>query len=119
MNEKIQMWKAKNQKGSVILKRYYDQLSEFILDKLKNTNGITLVELIEKGNEEIAKDFVGNFSWLLLIVKKDLEVMGIIAIEKHPDRTQMISLRKRRANKNKYMDRIRSGDIANNDYHYE
>lgn len=101
MNEKIQLWKAKNQKGAVILKRYYDQLSAFILNKLKNKDEITLVELIENANEEISKDLGGNFSWLLLIVKKDLEVMGLITIKKLPDRTQLISLRKRSVKKYK------------------
>jgi hypothetical protein len=119
MRETIQMWKAKNQKGDVISKRYYDQLSSFILGKVKNSDGITLIELIEQANEEIAKDFGGRFSCLLLIVKKDLEVMDVIAIEKLPDRTQFISLKKRSTKKIKYMDKVRSVHYnPNNGYEY-
>jgi len=74
---------------------------------LKNTDGITLVELIEKAEEEIREDF-GNISYLFLNVKIDLEVMGMITIEKLPDRTQFISLKKQRARKVNYMDKVRS-----------
>ncbi len=119
MTETIQMWKAKNQKGDIISKRYYDQLSSFILGKLKNCDGITLVELIEQANEEIPKDFGGSISCLLLIVKKDLEVMGTITIENLPDRTQFISLKKRNARKINYMDKVRSVQYdVNKDYQY-
>lgn len=107
MSETIQMWKAKNQKGGVISKRYYDQLSTFILCTLKKTDGITLVELIEKADEEIKNDF-GKIASLFLNVKKDLEVMGMITIEKLPDRTQFITLKKRSARKINYMDKVRS-----------
>lgn len=107
MSETIQMWKAKNQKGGVVSKRYYDQLSTFILNTLKNTDGITLVELIEKAEKEIREDF-GNISYLFLNVKIDLEVMGMITITKLPDRTQFISLKKQRARKVNYMDKVRS-----------
>ena len=93
-------------KGDVISKRYYDQLSTFIIRTLKNTDGITLVELIEKAKKEIHKDF-GSISCLLLDVKKDLEVMGMITIEIFPDRTQFISLKKQRARKVNYMDIVR------------
>jgi hypothetical protein len=107
MNETIQLWKAKNQKGGVISKRYYDQLSNFILSTLKNTDGITLVELIEKAKEEIHENF-GNISYLFLNVKKDLEVIGLITIQTLPDRTQFISLKKQSARKANYMDKVRS-----------
>ena len=118
MTEMIQMWKAKNQRGVVISKRYYDQLSAFILGKVKNTDGITLVELVEQANEEFPKDF-GSISSLLLNVKKDLEVMGIITIEKLPDRTQFISLKKQRTRKINYMHKVRSVQHnPNNDYQY-
>ena len=106
MTETIQMWKAKNQKGDVVSKRYYDQLSAFILSKLKNTDGITLVELLEKANEEIPKGF-GSISCLLLNVKKDLEVMGIITIEKFPDYTQYITLSKPNSRRNSFLHKIR------------
>lgn len=108
MTETVQMWKAKNQKGAIISKRHYDQLSSFILSKLKGTDGITLLELIEQANEEIAKDFGSSISYLLLVVKKDLEVMGKITIENLPDRTQFISQKKHRTRKINYMDKVRS-----------
>lgn len=106
MTETIQMWKGKNQRGAVISKRYYDQLSAFIISKVKNTDGITLVELIEQANEEIPKDF-GSISCLLLNVKNDLEVLGIIAIEKFPDYTQFITLRKTNSKRSSLLNKIR------------
>lgn len=114
MTETIQTWKAKNRKGAVIPKRHYDQLSSFILTKLRNTDGITLLELIEHARAEIAKDYGDSVSYLLLIVKKDLEVMSIITIEKLPDRTQFISLKKRSARKTSYMDKVRKVEFNSN-----
>ena len=107
MTETIQMWKAKNQKGDVISKRYYDQLSVFIIGKLKKTNGISLIELIELANIEISKDFDRSISCLLLNVKKDLEVMGIIKVEKFPDYTQFITLSRQNSRRYSILQKIR------------
>ena len=111
MTETIQMWKAKNQKGVVISKRYYDQLSAFILSKLKNTDGITLVELVDQAKKEIPKG-IGGISCLLLNVKNDLEVLGIITIEKFPDYTQFITLSKSKSKRASLLNTIRKIEAA-------
>ncbi len=94
MNEIIQIWKTKNKKGVFISKQLYSQLSEFIMEKLKNTDCVTLVELIEKVNEEVFKDTSGNGACWLLNVKQDMEVLGLINVKKLPDRTQIITLKR-------------------------
>ena len=74
----IQTLRPDGKKGIVLLKRYYEQLSYFILSSVYAQEQLTLHELLEKGEQQLADSIDSEITWYLLQVKLDLEARGFI-----------------------------------------
>lgn len=78
MEEKIQTLHPQGKKGVNISKAKYDQIAEFILNKLKIHNSISYEALNDQAEEELEATFDGSIPWYIVTVKLDLEARGII-----------------------------------------
>ena len=76
--EKILTLHPQGKKGVNILKRRYDQICNFILDKLKKRGEITFQELNDLAVKELSGSFDGKVTWYMVTVKLDLEAREII-----------------------------------------
>ena len=83
--------------GAIISKHSYDTLSNFIISTLASTTDqfITLNDLLEKAQKEIAHAFPGDMLWYLLQVKHDLEAREILTIDVDRSRVQRLKLVKK------------------------
>lgn len=75
--DKILTWHPAGKKGVYIAKKDYDLLCEFILTVLR-AQEITLKDLIEMGDSQLALKIDRDISWQILVVKLDLEARGLI-----------------------------------------
>lgn len=76
--ERILTLHPQGKKGTNILKRKYDIICEYILDKVKQHNIITYEDLSDLAVEELSDRFDGKVIWYIVVVKLDLEARGII-----------------------------------------
>jgi hypothetical protein len=76
--EKILTLHPQGKKGVNILKRRYDQICKFILDKLEKRGDITFQELTDLAVKELSDSFDGKVIWYMVTVKLDLEAREII-----------------------------------------
>jgi hypothetical protein len=74
----IQTLRPDGKKGIVLLKHYYEQISNFILSSVYAQEQLTLHELLEKGEQKLADAIDSEITWYLLQVKLDLEARGYI-----------------------------------------
>lgn len=58
----------------------YRALSEFIIAELKEKGPITLTDLLDQALAKKEFQTIGNLSWCLLNVKRDLQARGIIQV---------------------------------------
>jgi hypothetical protein len=89
MENKIQLLKDRKSNGLLISASDFELVSNLILSTLTERGNMTLTELVELNPMHVA-DFAGDFSWLLLQVKRHLEVTGTIMTEMLPGRVQCI-----------------------------
>lgn len=78
----------------MIIKNRYDLLCDFIFEKLRFNDYVTLTELLEDAEEYLMGRIKENLLWSLLQVKQDLVVRGLIIISFQRNRVQVISLKK-------------------------
>ena len=76
--EKILTLHPQGKKGVNILKRRYDKICKFILDKLEKRGDITFQELTDIAVKELSDSFDGKVIWYMVTVKLDLEAREII-----------------------------------------
>jgi len=65
-------------KGVNILKRKYDIIQKYILDKVEEHGEITYQLLDDLAQKELQKTFEGKVGWYIVSVKLDLEARGVI-----------------------------------------
>jgi hypothetical protein len=94
-SDKIQLHALDGKKGSVISRKHYDLLKNFILDIFQHCDQITLTELMQLAHTQFARTFSGEVAWALLNTKLDLEARGILKICHERNRIQMISLKRK------------------------
>ncbi len=71
--EKILTLHPQGKKGVNILKRRYDHIKDFILQKLEETDEMTFDQMSDLAEEELTGTFDGKVLWYLVTVKLDLE----------------------------------------------
>ena len=76
----IQTFRPDGKKGIRIREHVYDQLCAFILSALDSEEGLTLHELLDKGNLDLPNISDNDVAWYLLQVKLDLEARGLIKV---------------------------------------
>lgn len=76
--EKILTLHPDNKAGVRIEKAKYDQMSDAILQVLKEKKVLTFKELLGLVRELLDSKFAGSISWYLTSVKLDLEARGYI-----------------------------------------
>ena len=101
-HDKILTWHPTGKRGAYIAKKNYDLTVDFILSVLK-TREITLKDLIELGNVQLANKIDGDISWHILVVKLDMEARGLVAavLKPVPYKSQFLKLRPRALKKYK------------------
>ncbi len=75
--EKILTLHPQGKQGVNILKRRYDVIKEFIINKVKVHGDISFEDLSDLAEEELV-DFDGKVLWYVVTVKLDLEAREII-----------------------------------------
>jgi len=75
--EKILTLHPQGKQGVNILKRRYDTIKEFILDKVEQHGDISYEDLSDLAEEELTT-FDGKVLWYVVTVKLDLEARGVI-----------------------------------------
>jgi hypothetical protein len=60
----------------------YEQITTFIIQTLKRTKEITLVDLLKHAEESTCSNLGADMHWFLLKVKQDLEVRKVIRIKR-------------------------------------
>lgn len=100
--DKILTWHPAGKRGVYIAKKDYDLIRDFILTVLE-TMEITLKDLIELGDIQLANRIDKDISWNILVVKLDLEARGLIAsvLKPVPHKSQFLKLRPRALKKYK------------------
>lgn len=68
----------KGKQGVNISKRKYDQIKDFILQKVKEHQEIAFEELTDLAVDELTSKFDGKVIWYMVTVKLDLEARGLI-----------------------------------------
>lgn len=92
--EKFMTLNLDGKKGVNILKRRYVMMKDSIITILKDKEEVTLTELRELVEADLAKKFDGRIGWYLMAVKLDLEAREVI--KKVPKKTpQTLTLVKR------------------------
>ena len=76
--EKILTLHPDGKKGTNISREKYDQIKDYILDVLNETDGITYKQLNEMAVRDLKDSFQGKVPWYVVTVKLDLEARGII-----------------------------------------
>ena len=74
---KILTWHPLGKPGAYISKKDYELVSTFILSTL-HAEEMTLLELIQLGENKLAPYIEENIAWHILVVKLDLEARGIL-----------------------------------------
>lgn len=94
--ETVRPLRLSGRSGPEISKPYYESVKQFILSHVSVKGGITLDELLRKSSSlHTCFKFPGDVNKLVLIVKEDLQVRGIITVKLEPAFIQRISLRNR------------------------
>src|SRR5690242_19133829 len=78
MDRFVEIRYGKHKKGKVMNRIHYDQLAKFILDQLANQSPITLMDLLDRAQQQFSSTFNGNLNWSLLQVKHELQSRGCI-----------------------------------------
>lgn len=76
--EKILTLHPEGKKGVNILKRRYDVIADFMLEKIKTHGEISYQELNDMAVAELSDNFDGKVVWYVVTVKLDLEAREII-----------------------------------------
>lgn len=76
--EKILTKHPQGKQGVNILKRRYDQVKLFILDKIKEHGELSYDKLTDLAVDELSETFDGKVIWYIVTVKLDLEARDII-----------------------------------------
>ena len=76
-DDKIMTWHPSGKAGVYISAKHYKLLCDFIFLVLKGRE-VTIKELIELGEAQLARKLDKNVSWLILVVKLDLEARGLV-----------------------------------------
>ncbi|MEN0004361.1 MAG: hypothetical protein AAF798_09465 [Bacteroidota bacterium] len=71
--ERIMTLHPQGKKGVHILKRRYDLIRNFILEKLKQNEVMTFEALSDEAVKELSATFDGKVLWYITSVKLDLE----------------------------------------------
>lgn len=71
-------YRPDGKKGVIITKAHYEMLSTFILATLDEQAELTLHDLLDKANMELADSIDSDVAWFLLQVKLDLEARDYI-----------------------------------------
>lgn len=93
-SDKIQLQVHGGRGGSIIARKQYELVKKFILDVFQHCDQITLTELMQIADIELAPSFRGEIAWILLNTKRDLEARGILEITHQKNRIQVISLKR-------------------------
>src|SRR5688572_17404641 len=80
VTEKIELKRPGGKSGIVILRKHYEPICMFILKVLEVNGEITLIELLEAAKKNISTKPSGEILWVIINVKHDLEVRGLIKI---------------------------------------
>lgn len=78
MEDRILTLHPEGKKGVNILKRKYDVIKKYILDKVEEHGEITYESLDDMARKELQKTFDGKVAWYIVSVKLDLEAREII-----------------------------------------
>jgi len=79
MNDnKIQTLHPQGKKGVNILRRRYDVIKDFLLQKIEERGQISYEELNDLAVKELSATFDGKVVWYVVVVKLDLEARQII-----------------------------------------
>jgi len=65
-------------KGVNISKRKYEQVKDFILEKINEHKAISYQDISDLAEDELTPVFDGKVVWYVVSVKLDLEARGII-----------------------------------------
>ncbi|MBT8327691.1 MAG: hypothetical protein KJP21_08200 [Bacteroidia bacterium] len=76
--ERIITLHPQGKKGVNILKSKYDQITEFIIQKLREYEEISYQKLSDLAEIELSDSFDGKVVWYIVSVKLDLEARGFI-----------------------------------------
>ena len=76
--ERIMTLHPGGKQGVRIVKSKYDQVRNFILDKVKAHGDLSFDELTDMATEELAPVFDGKVIWYMVTVKLDLEARALI-----------------------------------------
>ena len=93
----VELFRLSNRKCDTILSQHYTRFAEFIFSRIraKKSGEITLYQLIEDAERELAAEYNCSVSWYLLKVKQDLEARGDIKISIDAGLTQFIHINTR------------------------
>lgn len=78
MEEKIMTRHPAGKKGVNILRRRYDAIADFLLNKIKKHSDVSYSDLNDMAVEELTDTFDGKVPWYVVTVKLDLEARGVI-----------------------------------------
>lgn len=99
--DKIVLWnsvaKGRIRKVGLMDKEHYEKIKEFILSRFLEHNSVSLMAILDHPTALPAREFgTVDIMPLIILVKNDLEVRGVLKIVFNPDRSQTIALKKRR-----------------------
>lgn len=76
--EKILTLHPQGKKGVNILKRRYDMIADYMLNRLRKEGELIAMEMAEEAEQDLAHKFDGKVMWYMISVKLDLEARKLI-----------------------------------------
>ena len=93
MPGKLLTWDPDKKRGVSLNQEEYDLVKEFIIQNLKGSKQVALIELLHKAKELLTQELGDETGWFIINVKRDLEARGLIRKSiQGPERLQMLSL---------------------------
>lgn len=92
--EMIALIDSDGKKKLSIRKDKYELVCEFIFQTLLDNEKVTLTELLKNSEQTLGSHCNDDISWLILLVKRDLEARGLLKISCERNRIQVIELKK-------------------------
>jgi hypothetical protein len=90
--ERVALRIPAEKKVTWIDKTHYEKVYDFILNELQFCNSLMLPELIERAAIKLNRQLPVNLNWMVLRVKQDMEVRGVIRTNLDFFRNQTITI---------------------------
>jgi len=91
----ITLYRDKDRRGSDIQWAKYESLRDFILSKLRHDEPLTVSQLLDLSFEQFGQEDRNSLSRIILAVKRDIEIRGLIKVRFDLHRNQYITLTKK------------------------